>query len=163
MTWRRRLLAIFEPSGDPGTLLTALVGPDSKRGGWDVAWDSEGVVPARVRAETLTEVVEMAAAAAAELYARYPPNPHAELQLAIFPWQYPGGPMYDISNGRDGFLGHDLQDEAADIAGATLEDLVAAAEHTPEAGVDHCMFRWVRPVASLVTDASAPGPDTSQP
>jgi hypothetical protein len=153
----RRLLGITERV--PGTLLTAVVGPEKKRGGWDVMWLGEGVWPAPVRAETLTEVVDKAAAATAELYARYPPTPDAELQVAIFPWKYPSGPMYDISDSRDGLSAHDLQDEAAAIEGVTLEDLVAAAEHTPGAGVDHCMFRWVRLVASLANDASAPAPD----
>jgi hypothetical protein len=62
---------------------------------------------------------------------------------------YRRGPMYDISAGPDGYRAHDLEDKVPAIQGATLEDLVAAAEDTPGAGAGHCMFRWVRPVASL--------------
>jgi hypothetical protein len=157
----RRLLGITERV--PGNLLTAIVGPDNKRGNWDVTWVGDGgVEPDDLHAETLTEAVAHAAAAVAELYARYPPNPGAELQVAIYPWHYRSGPMYDISISSYGFNAHDLQDQAPPIEGATLEDLVAGAEHTLGTGIDDCMFRWIRPVASLMSDASTPGPDDSQ-
>jgi hypothetical protein len=144
----RRLLGITERV--PEDLLTAVVILDGKRGNWSVTWAGDGVWPEDLRAATLTEAVEQAATAVVELYARYPPNPDAELQMAIYPWNYRRGPMYDISYGPDGYSAHDLQDEVPAVQGATLEDLVAAAQHTPGAGVDHCMFRWVRPVASFV-------------
>jgi|SRR5580704_571512 hypothetical protein len=159
----RRLLGITERL--PGNLLTAIVGPDKKRGNWEVTWIGDGgVEPKDLRAATLTEAVDQAAAAVADLYARYPPNPDAELQLAIYPWHYHvGDPMYDISIGSDGFDAHDLQDQVPPIEGATLEDLVAATEYTPGSGIDHCMFRWIRPAESLTRDASTPEPDDSQP
>jgi hypothetical protein len=126
-----------------------------------VAGDIE---PKDLHAATLTEAVGQAAAVVVELYAGYPPNPVAELQLAIYPWKYHmGHPMYDISIGRDGFTAHGLQDQVPPIEGATLEELVTAAEHARGAGIDHCMFRWIRPVASLLRDASTPEPDDSQP
>jgi hypothetical protein len=31
------------------------------------------------------------------------------------------------------------------------------------AGINHCMFRWIRSVALLLSDASAPDPDSSRP
>jgi hypothetical protein len=157
----RRLLGIERP---PWNLLTAIVGPDKKRGNWEVTWIGDGgVEPKDMRAETLTRAVDQASAVVAELYARYPSHPDAELQLAIYPWNHRDGPMYDISIGRDGFSAHDLQDQVPPIEGTTLEDLVALAEHTPGAGIDHCMFRWIRPAASLVNDASAPEPNYTQP
>jgi hypothetical protein len=159
----RRLLGITERV--PGNLLTAIVGPDKKRGNWEVTWIGDGgVEPKDLRAATLTEAVDQAAAAVADLYARYPPNPDAELQLAIYPWHYHvGDPMYDISIGRDGFDAHDLQDQVPPIEGVTLEDLVTATEYTPGSGIDHCMFRWIRPAESLTRDASTPEPDDSLP
>ncbi len=158
----RRLLGIERP---PWNLLTAIVGLGKKGGNWEVTWVGDGgVEPKDMRAETLTQAVDQASAVVAELYARYPANPDAELQLAIYPWRYHvGDPMYDISIGRDGFSAHDLQDQVPPIEGATLEDLVAVAEHAPGAGIDHCMFRWIRPAVSLVSDASAPEPDNTQP
>lgn len=157
----RRLLGVTERA--PGTLLTAIVGPDNKRGNWEVTWVGDGGgEPKDLRAGTLTEAVAHAAAAVAALYARYPPNPGAELQVAIYPWHYRRGPMYDISVSRIGFTANDLQDQVPPIEAATLEDLVAAAEHTLGTGIDDCMFRWIRPVASLITDASTPEPDDSQ-
>jgi hypothetical protein len=161
----QRLLGIRERGA--GNLLTAIVGPDNKRGNWEVTWVGDGdggVEPKDLHAATLTEAVDKAAAAVAELYAGLPPNPVAELQLAIYPWHYHvGDPMYDISVGGNGFDAHDLQDQVPPIEGVTLEDLVTATEYTPGSGIDHCMFRWIRPAESLTRDASTPEPDDSQP
>jgi hypothetical protein len=163
MTKWRQLLGITERA--PGNLLTAVVFPDKKRGNWEVSWVGDGgFEPKDLHTATLTEAVDQAVATVADLYARYPPNPEAELQLAIYPWRYHvGDPMYDISISGDGFDAHDLQNQVPPIEGATLDDLVKATEYIPGSGIDHCMFRWIRPAASLVRDASTPEPYDSQP
>jgi hypothetical protein len=51
-------------AGRPAALITGIAGPE-KDGGWSVSFVSEGLVPADVRARTLTEVIDGAAAAVA--------------------------------------------------------------------------------------------------
>lgn len=150
----RRVLRLKERR--PDDLMTGIVGPD-KKGGWSVIWVSDGPCPTEVRAPTLTEAVDQACAAAAELYARHPQSPAAELQLAIYPWKFRDGPMFDISGQPGRFTALDIQEIcAAPIGGGTLEDLVAAMEQMPGAGRDNSMLRWVRAMSSLAPSASEP-------
>lgn len=89
------------------------------------------------------------AAAVAALYAQQPPVPDAELQLAIYPWGYQGGPIFDISGHAGALTALDIQGSERSVSGATLEDLVAAVRQIPDLPADDSMFRWVRQVASL--------------
>lgn len=152
-TWLRRLL--LGKAGRPADLITGVVGRE-KDGGWSVFFISDGLEPAEVRAWTLTEVIDVAAAAVASLYAKHPPVEGAELQLAIYPWDYRGGPMFDIAGEQGSLSARDIQGSDAAVQGATLEDLVAAVERMPDVPPNDAMFRWIRPVASLPVPPTSP-------
>jgi len=133
----------------PAALITGAVGPEEKKGGWSVVWAGDGAWPPRVYAPTLTQVADQAGSAVAALYALAPPIPGAELQLAIYPWSYDGGPVFDIDGHSGSFTARDIQGSDLTVNGATLEDLVAAVEHMPDIPAGHSMFRWIRQIASL--------------
>jgi hypothetical protein len=133
----------------PGDLITGVV--SSRADSWQVIWAGDGAQPASLRAPSLSDAAEQASAVVAELYASLPPNPAAELQLAIYPWEYRDGPIFDVSGSPGGFAARDLENSFPAVHGAALEDLVAAVEPMPGAGPGHCMFRWIRPVSALPT------------
>lgn len=133
---------------EPAAMITGLVGPE-KKGGWSVQWVADGACPQPIAAATLTEAVDGAAAAAAEFYARHNPIPGAELQLAIYPWKYKRGPMFDIDGQAGAFTARDIQGSDLQIAGPTLEDLVEAVRHMTNIRQGDSMFRWIRQIASL--------------
>jgi hypothetical protein len=133
----------------PADLITGLIGPEKKKGGWSVSWVTDGAAPPSLHAPTLTQAADQAAAAVAALYAAAPPIPDAELQLAICPWNYRDGPMFDIDGHPGSLTAHDIQGSDLTVNGATLEDLVAAVEHMPDIPSDDSMFRWVRQITSL--------------
>ena len=130
------------------SLLTGTVGP--AKGGWRVDWWGDGAVPPSVTAGSLTEATDQAGLAAAVLYASSEPMPEAELQLAIYPWDYAkGAPMFDISGGPGHFVAQDIQSSELAVEGASLEDLVALVGQMPDG--KRSMFRWVRRVSELPT------------
>jgi hypothetical protein len=86
----------------------------------------------------------------ASLLARGAIDAATEFQLAIYPWPYHGGPVFDIT-GAPGSL--TARSGAASVHGATLEDLLTAGQRMP-AG-HGAMFRWTRPVSAL--PPAAPG------
>jgi hypothetical protein len=132
----------------PAALVTGVAGPD-KKGGWSVTWAGDGALPSRVQAETLTQAADEAASGVATLYARFPPVAGAELQLAIYPWGYKSGPMFDITGSAGAYTATDIQGSGLSVSGATLEELVEAVRGLAEAPAGDSMFRWVRQVASL--------------
>jgi hypothetical protein len=151
--WLRRLL--LGKAGRPADLITGVVGREND-GAWSAFFISEGLEPAKVRAWTLTEVTDQAAAAVASLYSKHPPVEGAELQLAIYPWDYRGGPIFDISGRRGSYTAQDIQGSDIAVQGATLEDLVSTVEQMPDAGVTKSMFRWIRPIGSLPVPPTSP-------
>jgi hypothetical protein len=146
-TWLRRL--ILGDAGRTTDLITGIVGPEKKTGGWSIIFESDGLTPADVRAWTLTDVTDLAAAAVASLYAKHPPVEGAELQLAIFPWDYDDGPIFDVEGQPGSYVARDIQGSDLRVEGWTLEDLVTAIERIPERVRGDAMLRWIRPVASL--------------
>src|SRR5260370_37974231 len=70
---------------EPAAMITGLVGPE-KKGGWSVQWVAEGARPQPIAAVTLTEAVDAAAAAVAEVYARDDPSAGCGMERAISPW-----------------------------------------------------------------------------
>jgi hypothetical protein len=153
MGWLRRVLP--GKAGRPANLITGVAGPE-KDGGWSAFFISEGLEPAKVRAWTLTEVIDAASAAVATLYAGHPPVDDAELQLAIYPWDYDGGAIFDIAGQRGSFSARDIQGSDLAVRGATLEDLVTAVERLPEVPPNRAMFRWIRPIALLPVPPASP-------
>jgi hypothetical protein len=148
----RRLLA--GKGQQPGSLITGVIGPD-KKGGWSVSWAGDGAWPPRIQAESLTQAADQAASAVAALYAGHPPVADAELLLAIYPWGYESGPMFDITGHAGDLTAHDVQGSGRSVSGATLEDLVKAARQMPGVPGDS-MFRWIRQIASLPLPAGTP-------
>lgn len=151
--WLRRLW--LGKAGRPADLITGVVGL-KKDGGWSVFFISEGLEPADVRAWTLTDVVDAAAAVVASLYARHPPVEGAELQLAIYPWDYDDGPIFDIAGQQGSLSARDIQGSDLAVQGATLEDLVTAVERMPGVPPNNSLFRWIRPIGSLRVPPASP-------
>jgi hypothetical protein len=136
-------------------LITGVVG-SAKDGGWSAFFIADGLEPPDVRAGTLTDVTDLAAAAVASLYAQYPPVEGAELLLAIYPWDYDHGPIFDVEGQRGSYVARDIQGSDLVVAGPTLEDLVTAIERIPEQVPGDAMLRWIRPVASLPAPPVSP-------
>jgi hypothetical protein len=130
------------PAGPQPGLITGLAGP--RKNGWSVTWVCTGRVPAPVHAPSLSLAATGASATVASLLARGTIDPATEFQLAIYPWPYHGGPVFDIT-GAPGSL--TARSGAASVHGATLEDLLTAGQRMP-AG-HGAMFRWTRPVSAL--------------
>jgi hypothetical protein len=129
-----------------GDLLTGLIGPE--KDGWSVMWVREGKAPRTLRAPTLTAVAELAAAAAARLWHDRVPSPTAELQLVIFPTRYDHGPILEIGGAPGAFAATDPQTRMT-VRGATLEDLITAADTATGSATSQFMLRWARPIAAL--------------
>lgn len=142
-------------AGRPADLITGVAGPD-KDGGWSAFFVSEGLEPAEVRGWTLTEVADRACAAVAALYAQHAPVDGAELQLAIYPWDYKGGAMFDVAGRQGEFAARDIQGSELAIEGATLEDLVAAIVRLGTPASEDSMLRWIRPIASIPVPPTSP-------
>jgi hypothetical protein len=103
-----------------------------------------------LRASTLTELVEQASAAVTDLYARYPPVAGAELQFAIYPWDYHRGPMFAVEKHDQLFIARDELGGGHELQANSLGDLITTAEH--DYGADS-MLHWVRPIAALADGA----------
>jgi hypothetical protein len=130
------------PGGPPPGLITGLAGP--RKNGWSVTWVCAGRVPAPIHAPSLSLAATVASATVASLFAHGTVDAATEFQLAIYPWPYHDGPVFDITGGPGSFT---ARDGATSVPGATLEDLIAAAQRMP-AG-HGAMFRWTRPVSAL--------------
>lgn len=156
--FRRRAAEPEQPPAKPAPTAPAALttGVLSRDGGqWSVTWLGAGLLPAPSAAPGLTAAADRAATELATLLAGHPPVPGAELQLAIYPWDFDDGPIFDVAGGPGGFTARDLVGQHPEpVAGATLEDLVAAVAPLPGAGEGKAMFRWVRAAAAL---AGAPG------
>ena len=140
-------------------LLTGLIGPC--RSGWDVSWIGDGRLPRRLVAATLTEAADEAAAAAVALYLRRPAGAAAaaNFQIALFPYRYTKGPIFEITGGPGMFTAAENESGRV-LRGATLEDLVAAAGSAGDLRPGEYMFHWIRPVTAL---SPLPPPAGSQP
>jgi hypothetical protein len=129
-------------------LLTGVV--SERRGKWEIFWIAESTryEPRQFSAASLTEVADQATTAALVKYMTGSYVPDAELQFAIYPWDYGrDAPMYDISGGPGEFRARDIQGSDREIAAESLEGLVVALSAEPSGSV--AMLRWVRPFAAL--------------
>jgi hypothetical protein len=128
--------------------ITCIVSADED--GWHVSWIGEGSnePPDFQPSGSLTEVTEQAAKAALALYEVSPKPPGAELQFAIYPWDYGAdGAIYDVSGSPGLFKARDIQGSEREVEAESLEGLVEAVRHEP--GGDIAMLRWIRPFAEL--------------
>jgi hypothetical protein len=130
------------PAGPQPGLITGLAGP--RKNGWSVTWVSAGRTPAPLHAPSLSLAATAASAAVASLFGPGTADAATGFQLAIYPWPYHGGPVFEITGAPGDFT---ARHDAASVHGATLEDLLAAAQRLP-AG-HGAMFRWTRPVSAL--------------
>ena len=122
---------------------------------WTVVWDDERIQPTEIRAPGLTEAADQAAVLAVAHQAAQPLGQDAELQLAIYPWDYVDGPMFDITAGPSGFTATDMLGIArAPLQGSSLEDLVFAAGNLTDRRAAGAMLMWTRPVAELAQPPS---------
>jgi hypothetical protein len=137
------------PGPEPG-LITGLAGP--RNGGWSVTWVCAGRVPDRIHAPTLSQAAVAASAAVTGLFASGAIAEATEFQLAIYPWPYHDGPIFEITCAAGGFTAQASNGGAASVHGATLEDLLTAAQRMPSG--HGAMFRWSRPVSTLPADPS---------
>jgi hypothetical protein len=136
-------------------LLTAIISAGTGRheGEWEVIWVGEGGTdPQRMVAASLSEACEWAATAALAHFAAGRLRPDAELQFAIYPWDYGKmAPMYDITAEAGQFCAHDIVSSSPDIAAPTLEELVEKMAVQP--GGSEAMLRWKRRFQDLPTSA----------
>jgi hypothetical protein len=135
--------------GSDRDLITAVIGP--RESGWHVTWATKGRGLHRLAAATVTEVTEQAAAAAVQHYLRTPARlraTHTDFQIALFPHDYTDGPIFDISGEPGALTGSDTS-SGQQLHGATLEDLLEAAESASDLRAGHYMFQWIRPVTAL--------------
>jgi hypothetical protein len=130
------------PAGPQPGVITGRAGP--RKNGWSVTFAGAGRVPAPVHAPSLSLAAAVASATVASLFARGTVGAATEFRLAIYPWPYRDGPVFDITGTPGGFT---ARDGATSVQGATLEDLLTAAQRMP-AG-HGAMFRWTRPVSTL--------------
>jgi hypothetical protein len=140
-------MAMFGRQAQALELLTAII---SERDGiWEIAWVGDGSrQPRRFEAASLTEATDQATTAALALWASGPQHPDAELQLAIYPWDYGDkAPMYDVTSGVGMFYASDLLGSGQRATAPTLEDLVTLIATQPLG--DQAMLRWVRKFADL--------------
>lgn len=132
------------------SLLTGIISAGAT--GWDVTWVGDGggcKEPPRLVAASLTDATGQSTVSALALYAAGELAPEAELQFAIYPWDYgKNAPIFDVDGSPGSFTASNLFDAAAaEVRGATLEELVAQVGRQP--GGDAAMLRWARPFAGL--------------
>jgi hypothetical protein len=130
------------PAGPQPGLITGRAGP--RKNGWSVTWVCAGRVPAPVHAPTLSQAATVASATVASLFARGTVDAATEFQFAIYPWPYHDGPVFAVTGAPGSFT---AQHGVTSVPGATLEDLLTAAQRMP-AG-HGAMFCWTRPVSAL--------------
>jgi hypothetical protein len=136
-------------------LLTAIIsaGTGPHDGEWEVIWIGQGgKEPRRLVTTSLPEAAEQATAAALAHFAEGWVIPEAELQFAIYPWDYGKmAPMYDITGEAGQYQAHDIVAHSPDIAAPTLEELVEQMALQPRGS--EAMLRWVRRFQDLPTAA----------
>jgi len=136
-------------------LLTAIIsaGTGPHDGEWEVIWIGQGgKEPSRLVTTSLSSAAEQATTAALAHFAEGRLIPEAELQFAIYPWDYGKmGPMYDITTEVGQYQAHDIVADCPDIAAPTLEKLVEQMAVQPRG--NEAMLRWVRRFQDLPTAA----------
>ena len=135
-----RLFGRNRISGSSAGPVTAIVSAEGER--WRVTWIAAGKnEPPELEAAGLTDALHDLSGQA----------PDAELQFAIFPWDYgKRGAIYDISGGAGRFMARDIQGSDTsdkEIEAASLDGLVEAVRQQP--GGSMSMLRWVRPFGEL--------------
>jgi hypothetical protein len=136
--------------------LTALISARTghPEGEWEVSWIGQGGrEPRRLVTTGLSAAAEQAASAAVAHFAEGRLTPDAELQFAIYPWDYGKmAPIYDITAEDGQYRAHDIVSDSPDITAATLEQLVEHMAGQPRGG--EAMLRWVRRLQDLPTAAT---------
>jgi hypothetical protein len=137
-------------------LLTAIISAGTGRhdGEWEVIWIGQGgKEPRRLVTTSLSDAAGQAMTAALAHLAEGRLVPEAELQFAIYPWDYGKmAPMYDITGEAGQYQAHDIVADGPDIAAPTLEALVEQMALQPRGS--EAMLRWVRPFQDLPTAAT---------
>ncbi|MGD0378231.1 MAG: hypothetical protein ABSB01_27130 [Streptosporangiaceae bacterium] len=135
--------------------LTAVISAGTGRheGELEVVWIGQGgSEPKRLVTTSLSGAAEQAATAALAHFAEGGLIPDAELQFAIYPWDYGKmAPMYDITAEAGQYRAHDIIADSPDIAAPTLEELVEQMAGQPRGGEG--MLRWLRRFQDLPTAA----------
>jgi hypothetical protein len=104
-------------------------------------------------ATSLSEAAAWATTAALVHFAEGRLAPEAELQFAIYPWDYGKmAPMYDITAEAGQYQAHDIVGDSPDIAAPTLEELVEQMAAQP--GGSEAMLRWIRRFQDLPAAAT---------
>jgi hypothetical protein len=137
-------------------LLTAIIsaGTGPHGGEWEVIWIGQGgKEPRRLVTTSLSKAAGQATTAALAHFAEGRLIPEAELQFAIYPWDYGKmAPMYDITAEVGQYKAHDIVADGPDIAAPTLEELVEQMAVQPRG--NEAMLRWVRRIQDLPTAAT---------
>ncbi len=83
------------------------------------------------------------------LYSEHGPIHDATLQLAIYPWAGRAGLIFDVDGIPGAYRARDVQGSVLSVAGATIEDIVAAIPGVAGDRAPESMLRWEIPIASL--------------
>ena len=141
---------------DRGQLLTAVIsaGAGFRDGEWEVIWVGEGgKEPSRMVATSLSEAAVWATTAALALFAEGRLISEAQLQFAIYPWDYGRmAPMYEITAEACQYRAHDIVGDSPEIAAPSLEELVEQMAVQPRGS--EAMLQWVRRFQDLPSAAT---------
>jgi hypothetical protein len=140
----------------PDGLVTAVISARTGRHGgeWEVIWIGQGGKPPRPLVTTsLSEAAEQATTAALAHFAEGRLIPEAELQFAIYPWDYGKmAPIYDVTAEARLYRAHDVVGDSPEIAAPTLEELVEQMALQPRGS--EAMLQWVRRFQDLPSAAT---------
>jgi hypothetical protein len=116
---------------------------------WQVMWISHGKNFKDFHAASMTAAVAAVSETAAEFHCADPAGAAAEFLIWIFGRRLPvsKGPQLLVTGDPGQFTATDACDGSV-FAGATLEDLLAAAGANPARAGDYAMS-WLRPVSAL--------------
>jgi hypothetical protein len=142
-------------------LLTAAISAGTGRhdGDWEVVWYGDGSkLPEWLVTTSLSEAAEQATTAALAHFVEGLLDFEAELQFAIYPWDYgKTAPIYDVTAEDHQYRAHDIVAQSPDIAAPTLEELVEQMALQPRGS--EAMLRWIRRFEDLLATAD-PSIDT---
>ena len=139
------MVADFLAEPNPDLLIVTIL---RHRRDWRTMWIGPGQSSSDFRAATLSAAVASASAMAAEFYRTNPVGVAAELLILIFGRRMPvfDGPQLLVTGEPGRFTAKDARDDLL-FAGATLEDVLAAAGANPAQAGDYAIS-WTRSISA---------------
>jgi hypothetical protein len=119
---------------------------------WHLTWLGDGrMTPPDYEAASLTEVTDLATAAALAAYRAGPRVRGAMLTFAIYPDGHGTREfLYKISGSPGRFKARCIEDDTRYVQAADLEQLIKAARR--QAHTDYAMLIWIRPLEEFLAE-----------